>query len=118
MTESEARTQLSRLFCGSSSLIERAGIHARDRQGIVRIWTLLVDLHGPEGCVDAFTKVRCFAVAPPVRDNSRANPAEPGVRLGQVRITLAGFSKKLARPQVGYAHDLMEKPRALVNEVP
>ena len=102
----------------SNRLIEFARKHAGNRERIVRVRILFVEPHRFQCRVDAFAKIRSFILAPAVRRDSRADAAEPCMRLGKLRIDLARFTEELTCSKMCRLRDLMKEPGALVHEIP
>src|SRR4029079_3301898 len=118
VAECKARAELDRLVRGSNCLIEFARKHTGGRGRIVRVRILLVEVHRFQRCVDAFAKISSFILTPAVRHDSRADTADPRVRLGKLPIGLARYTEELARTKMRRPRDLMEEPGALVHEIP
>src|SRR5438552_3306384 len=118
MAERKALADLDRLFRSKNSLFGRISIYAADRQRIMRIGILLVELDRPQRRVQTFPNVLLRLVTPAIRDDAGAHTGEPDVGLCEFRIEPACLPKQLPGFQVGLAANVMKMPGALAHQVP
>src|SRR4051794_39621803 len=82
MTKGETRAEFDCFFSGEHRLLESVGIGADDREGIVRIWILLIEVDRAQSGIQAFALVRLGIIGPFVRNEPGARPCPPDVSFG------------------------------------